>query len=168
MGTLYSDADLGRLRRWKIYLPLFQGEIPMPPAPSYRQVREPAATKQSLHRVAAPDTPAESPHAKCSSSKGGPQRGSGCSSNTSTLKHPDSTSAKKPSCPKESTWMIRQSLHSPAALASADICPLPPQGQQSANKGIFVGRTLVWSTPLFLSAPACLTPSAVQRVPLAT
>ena len=102
-SLLYSDADLARLRRRKIYLPAFQGEIPVPPAPSYWQVREPAATKQSLHRVAAPDAPAESPKAKCSGSKGGPQWGSRCSSNTSTLKHPDSTSAKKPSCPKEST-----------------------------------------------------------------
>ena len=31
----YSDDDLARLRQWKIYLPTFQGEIPMPPAPSY-------------------------------------------------------------------------------------------------------------------------------------
>ena len=100
---LYSDKDLARLRWQKIYLPTFQGEIPMPPAPSYRQVREPAATKQSQHRAAASDTPAESPEAKRSNSKSGPPRGSGRSSNTSTPKHPDSTSAKKPSCPKEST-----------------------------------------------------------------
>ena len=75
----------------------------MPPAPSYRQVREPSATKQSPHRVAASDTPAESPKAKCSSIKGGPQQGSRCSSNNSIPKCPDSTSTKKPSCPKEST-----------------------------------------------------------------
>ena len=64
--------------------------------------------------------------------------------------------------------MIRRSLHSPAALASAGICPLPPQGQQGASEGIFMGRTLVWSTPLFSSAPACLMPSTVRRVPLVT
>ena len=34
-SLLYSDADLHRLRRWGIHLPVFQGEIPMPPAPSY-------------------------------------------------------------------------------------------------------------------------------------
>ena len=102
-SLLYSKANLARLRWQKVYLPAFQGEIPMPPAPSYRQVREPAATKQSLHRVAALDTSVESPKAKCSSSKGGPPLGSRHSSNTSTLKRPDSTSAKKPSCPKEST-----------------------------------------------------------------
>ena len=74
----------------------------MPPAPSYRQVREPAVTKQSPHRVAAPDTSVESPKAKCSSSKGRPPR-SRRSSNTSTAKCPDSMSAKKPFCPKDST-----------------------------------------------------------------
>ena len=102
-SLLYSDDDLARLRQWKIYLPTFQGEIPVPPAPSYRQVRGPAATKRSLHRVAASDIPVESPKAKHSSSKSGPRRGSRCSSNASTPKCPDSMSAKKPSCPKEST-----------------------------------------------------------------
>ena len=63
-SVLYSDDDLARLRQQKIYLPTFQGQIPVPPAPSYQQVREPAATKQSPHRVAALDTPAESPKAK--------------------------------------------------------------------------------------------------------
>ena len=72
-SLLYSDDDLARLRQWKIYLPAFQGEIPMPPAPSYLQVRELEATKQSLQRVAALDTPAESPKVKCSNSKSGPQ-----------------------------------------------------------------------------------------------
>ena len=72
-SLLNSDADLARLRWQKIYLPMFQGEIPMPPAPSYRQVREPVVTKQSPHRVAASDTHAESPKAKCSNSKSRPQ-----------------------------------------------------------------------------------------------
>ena len=102
-SLLYSEADLARLRWQKVYLPAFQGEIPVPPAPSYRQVREPVVTKQSPHRAAAPDTSVESPKAKRSSSKGGPLQGSRRSSNTSTLKHPDSISAKKPSCPKDST-----------------------------------------------------------------
>ena len=88
----------------------------MPPAPSYWQVREPAVTKQSPHRAAALDAPAESPKAKCSSSKSGPQRGSRCSSNTSTPKRPDSTSAKKPSCPKEST--LDDQAKSPKAHSS--------------------------------------------------
>ena len=75
----------------------------MPPAPSYQQVRELAVTKQSPHRAAALDTSVESPKAKRSSSKGRPSWGSRRSSNTWTLKCPDSTSAKKPSCPKDST-----------------------------------------------------------------
>ena len=102
-SLLYSEADLAQLRWQKVYLPVFQGEIPMPPAPSYWQVRELVVTKQSLHRVAALDTSVESPMVKCSSSKGGPPWGSRGSSNTSNLKCPDSTSTKKPSCPKEST-----------------------------------------------------------------
>ena len=72
-SLLYSEDDLARLRRRKIYLPTFHGEIPVPPAPSYWQVREPSATKQSPHSAAASDTPAESPKAKRSSSKSGPQ-----------------------------------------------------------------------------------------------
>ena len=33
-SLLYSNDNLAQLRWWKIYLPMFQGEIPMPPAPS--------------------------------------------------------------------------------------------------------------------------------------
>ena len=72
-SLLYSDADLHQLRWWGIHLPTFQGEIPVPPAPSYWQVREPTVTKQSPHKAAALDTPAEFPKAKHSSSKSGPQ-----------------------------------------------------------------------------------------------
>ena len=45
----------------------------------------------------------ESPKAKCSGSKGRPHCSSECSSNMSPLKHPDSTSAKKPSSSMEPT-----------------------------------------------------------------
>ena len=72
-SLLYSDADLCQLKGWEIYLPVFHGEIPMPLAPSYWQVREPVATKQSPHRLAASATPAESSKAKYSSSKSGPK-----------------------------------------------------------------------------------------------
>ena len=72
-SLLYSDADLRQLRWCRIHLPTFQWEIPVPPAPSYQQVREHMATKQSPHRPAALDTPVESPKAKCSSSKSSPQ-----------------------------------------------------------------------------------------------
>ena len=102
-SLLYSKADLAWLRWQKVYLPMFQWEIPMPPAPSYGQDREPAVTKQSLHRAAALDTSVKSTKAKYSSSKGRPTWGSRRSSNTSTPKHSDSMSTNKPSCPKEST-----------------------------------------------------------------
>ena len=127
-SPLYSEADLVRLRWQKVYLPTFQGEIPVPPAPSYRQVREPAATKQSPHRAAALDTSAESLKAKHSSSKDGPSQGSRHSSNTSTLKHPNSTSAKKPSRPKDST--PDDQAKSPHAHSSCKCghSPSPPSG----------------------------------------
>ena len=75
----------------------------MPPALSYWQSREPVAAKQSQCRLAPPDTSVEFPKSRCSSSKSGPPQGTGHSSNTSTLKHPDSTSTKKPSHSQEST-----------------------------------------------------------------
>ena len=104
----------------------------MPPAPSYQQVRELVVTKQSPHKAAASDTPAESPKAKCSSSKNSPQRGSRCSSNTSTPKCPDSTSAKKPSCPKEST--MEDQVKSPQACSSCKHGHLPSPASGSTGR----------------------------------
>ena len=169
-SLLYSDNDLAQLRQWKIYLPTFQGEIPVPPAPSYWQVREPAATKRSPHRVAASDIPVESPKAKCSSSKSGPQQDSGRSSNTSTLKCPDSTSAKKPSCPKTST--TEDQAKSPQAHSSRKHghLPSPASGSAGHKQKIFMDRTLVLSPLLaspFQSAQACLTHSTVRQIPSA-
>ena len=164
-SLLYSDGNLARLRWQKIYLPTFQGEIPMPPAPSYQQVRELAATKQSLHRAAASDTPVESPKAKCSNSKSGPPQGSGRSSNTSTLKHPDSMSAKKPSCSKEST--PDDQAKSPQACSSCkhSHSPSPTSGPAGCKQRDLHGWTPVQLTPLFPLAPAYWTPSAVRRLP---
>ena len=71
---------------------------------------------------------------------------------------------RNPLAPRSQHWMIRRSLHRPSALASTAVRPLPPQGQQDANEEIFTGWTLLWSTPPFPSAPACLMPSAVRRV----
>ena len=130
-SLLYSKTDLAQLRREKVYLPTFQGEIPVPPAPSYQQVREPAVTKQSPHRVAALDTSVESPKAKRSSSKGGPSWGSRHSSNALTSKCPDSTSAKKPSCPKEST--PDDKAKSPQACSSHKCGRLPSPTSGSAG-----------------------------------
>ena len=100
---LYSDAELHRLRWWGIHLPTYWGEIPVLPAPSYQQARQPEVIKQSPPRAATPNLSMGSPKTICSGGKGSPHCGSGHSSNTSTPKHPDSTSAKKPSSSKEST-----------------------------------------------------------------
>ena len=100
---LYLDNDLVQLRWQKIYLPIFQKEIPMPPTLSYQQSREPATAKQSPCRAEAPDTAMESPKTRCSSSKGGAPWGSGHNSKTSTPKCPDSMSAKTPPHSQEST-----------------------------------------------------------------
>ena len=60
-SLLYLDDDLARLRQQKVYLPTVQEEIPVPPAPSYWQDREPVAARQSPHMVAALDMSMESP-----------------------------------------------------------------------------------------------------------
>ena len=74
-SLLYSEDDLARLRWQKVYLPTFQEEVPVPPALSYQQSREPVAAKQSPHRAATPDTSVESPKTRHSSSKSRPPRG---------------------------------------------------------------------------------------------
>ena len=58
-------------------------------------------TKRSPPQAAMPNAAVESPKTKRSGSKGRHHCSSGCGSNTSTLKHLDSTSAKKPSSSKE-------------------------------------------------------------------
>ena len=127
-SLLYSDTDLLQLKWWGIHLPAFQGEIPMPPAPSYQQVREHMATKQSPHRVAAFDTLVESPRAKRSNSKSGPQQGSGCSSNTLTPKCPDSTSTKKPSGSKEPTSNDQEKSPKACSSCKCGHSPSPTTG----------------------------------------
>ena len=109
-SLLYSNADLGWLRQCGIHLPKFQGEISMPPAPSFQQVREPTATKQSPHRAAALDTPVESPKAKCSSSKSSPNEAQNTApapqlQSAQTL-HPP----RNPPAPRSQLQMTRQSL----------------------------------------------------------
>ena len=91
-------------------------------------------TKQSPHRVAASDTPVESPKAKHSSSKSGSQRGSRHNSNTSTPKRPDTMSAKKPSCPKEST--MEDQAKSPQACSSQKrgCSPSPTSGSAGCKQ----------------------------------
>ena len=97
---LYSDVDLGQLSWWEIHLPPYWDEILTPLAPSYQQAKQSKATKSPLWAVM-PNAAVESPKTKCSGGKGGHHRSLGHGSNTSTLKRPDSTSAKKPSGSKE-------------------------------------------------------------------
>ena len=130
---LYLDDDLVRLRWQKVYLPIFQEEIPVPPAPSYRQSREPVAAKQSPCRDAAPNTAGESPKTRCSSSKAGAPRGSGHSSKTSTPKCPDSTSAKTPPHPQESTWDC-PAKSPPARSSRKHGCSPSPTMESTENK----------------------------------
>ena len=72
-----------------------------PRAPSYLQAKQPKATKWSAPQAMTLNPAVESPKAKCSGGKGRHHHSSGRCSNTSTQKHPDSTSAKKPSSSKE-------------------------------------------------------------------
>ena len=74
------------------------------------------AMKQSPPRAATPNLSVVSPKTKCSSGQGSPHHGSGCSSNTSTPKCPDSTSTKKPSSSKEPT--LNSQEKSPKARGS--------------------------------------------------
>ena len=99
-SLLYTGGELGQLRQRGIHLPLYWGEIPAPLAPSYMQARQPKVMKWSPPRAATPNPPVESPKTKHSGGKGRPHCSSGCSSNMSTPKCPDSTSTKKPSSSK--------------------------------------------------------------------
>ena len=115
-SLLYTGRELDRLRQWGIHLPPYWDEIPTPPAPSYQQARQPKVTRWSPTRAATPSPPVESSKAKHSGGKGGPHHGSGCSSNTSTPKHLDSTSTKKPSSSKAPT--LNGQERSPKACGS--------------------------------------------------
>ena len=93
--------DLGQLRWREIHLPHYQDEILAPPAPSYLQAKQSKVTNQSPPWAVTPSIALESPKPKFSGSKGRHHCSSGHCSNTSIPKHPDSTSAKKPSSSKE-------------------------------------------------------------------
>ena len=113
---LYSDVDLGQLRQQEIHLALYQGEIPAPLAPYYLQAKQSKAMKWSPQRAMMSNSAVESPNTKCSSGKGRHHRSLGSGSNTSTPKYPDSTSAKKPSSPKESA--LKEQDKSPKSHSS--------------------------------------------------
>ena len=131
-SLLYTGGELDRLRLQGIHLPLYQGEIPTPPAPSYRQARQPKVTKQSPPRAATPSPPVESPKAKCSGGKGSPHHGLGCSSNTSTPKRPNSTSTKKPSSSKRPTLNVQE--------RSPKVCRSCKRGRSPSPSAKSVGR----------------------------
>ena len=84
-----------------IHLPPYRSEILAPPALSYLQAKQPKATKWSPPWATTLNPAVEFPKAKHSDGKGRHHHSLGCSPNTSTLKCPDSTSAKKPSSSKE-------------------------------------------------------------------
>ena len=128
---LYLEDDLVQLRQHKVYLPTFQEEIPVPPTPSYWQSREPVTAKQSAHRAAAPDTAMESPKTRRSSSKSESLLGTGCGSKTSTPKCPDSTSAKTPPHPQEST--LDHPAKSPQSCSSQKLSCSPSPTTESAE-----------------------------------
>ena len=79
----------------------YQGEILTPLAPFYLQAKQSKAMKWFPLQAAIPNTAVESPKTKCSGGKGRHHHSLGHGSNTSTPKHPDSASAKKPSSSKE-------------------------------------------------------------------
>ena len=107
-SLLYTDIELGRLRWHGIHLPPYWGEIPTPLAPSYLQARQPKVMKRFPPRAVTPNPSVESPKTKHSGGKGGPHCSWECSSNTSTLKCPNSTSAKKSSSSKGPASNVQQ------------------------------------------------------------
>ena len=98
---LYTDVDLGWLRQHGIHLSPYWSKIPASPAPSYLQAKQLKATKWFPPWAMTLNPAVESPKAKHSGGKGRHHHSLGCSSNTSTPKCPDSSSAKKPCNSKE-------------------------------------------------------------------
>ena len=88
LPLLYCNVDLHQLRQWGIHLPVYQGEIPVPPALSYQQARETEVTEQPPPGVVTPNPSVESPKPKHSSGKGGPHRSSRRSSQHLNSKAP--------------------------------------------------------------------------------
>ena len=107
--------------------------------------------KQSPPRAVTPNLSVESPKTKCSSSKGGPYHSSGCSSNISTPKCSDCTSAKKPSSSKEPTSNSQEK--SPKARGSCKCSRSPSPSAESVRckrKDVHMGDscTLNFTLPI--------------------
>ena len=119
---------------------------------NYGGSRQSKATKQSP-RAATPNPAVEYPKAKCSGSKGRHHRSLGCSSNTSTPKHPDSTSAKKPSSSKEPTSNNQEK--SPRSCGSRKCSHSPSPSTESVRckwKGVHTEDTCALNSTLPISS----------------
>ena len=125
LSRLTSVFQCG-LQHHDIHLPPYRSEIPTPPAPSYLQAKQSAAAKQSPPWAMMPTATAESPKTKRSSGKGRHHCSLGHGLKTSTLKHPDSTSAKKPFGSKEQ--VLKEQDKSPKSRGSHKCgrSPTPP------------------------------------------
>ena len=159
-SLLYTGGELDQLRWWGIHLPPYRGEIPTLSAPSYQQARQPKMTKRSPPRAATPSPPVELPKAKCSGGKGSPHCSSGHSSDTSTLKCPNSTSTKKPSSSKAPT--LNGQERSPKVCGSHKHSRSPSPSTKSVRckqKDV----CMEGSHTLSLSAPVPLTALAAQQ-----
>ena len=164
---LYSNADLGWLRQQGIHLPTYQGEIPVPPAPLYRQARETKATEQPPPGAATPNPPVESPKPNRSSGKGAPTAAQDTAPTPQLQSTRTPLQPRSPPVPKSQPRTARRSLPGLAALASVAV-PLPhPLSHLDANGKMFPWKTPACSTPPFPSVPACLTASVVQLAPTA-
>ena len=105
----------------------------MPPAPSYRQSREPVAAKQSPHRAAAPprlDTPAARASLRWAQDAVPipPPR-------SAQIPHPP----RNPLVLRSQPWTAQQSLCRPAVPGSMATRPLLPQSRMGENERIFMG-----------------------------
>ena len=152
-SLLYSIVELHQLRWWGIHLPMYQGKIPMPPAPSYWQAREPEVTQQSPPRVVTPDPQTESLKTKHCIGKDSPHHSSGCSSNTSTPKCPDSTSAKKPSSSKEPALNSQEKSLKACGSCKHGHSPSPVAGSVGCKwKDVHMEDSLTLNTTLPISS----------------
>ena len=131
-------------------------------APSYLQAKQSEATKRSPPWAATPNPAVESPKTKGSGGKGGHHCSLGHSSNTSTPKCSDSTSAKKPSsskkpAPKEQDKSPKNcGSHPPHLPNQLGVSRKRPMQKSPAN-----------STPPSPLAPVGLMAFAVQWGPTA-
>ena len=162
---LYSDTELCQLRWQGIHLPTYLGEIPLLLAPSYWQAWQPKVTKQSPPRAVTPNLSLESPKTIRSSGKGSLHCSSGCSSNTSTPKYPDLTSAKKPSSSKEQTSNGQETSPKSCGSGKCGHSPTHLPSQSDTNGKMSTQKTSAHSTQPSPSAPAPLMASAVQWDP---